>query len=125
MAEFKLKSIVPTERQEQLALMQWVNLQPLIRDIFLHIPNEGKRNPIQGYVMARCGLKKGVSDYYLPLPRKSHHGLWIELKRREGGIERKEQKDWINRMKQLGYAAQFCYGCDEAIEVIKEYLRED
>lgn len=124
MADFKLKMFVPTERQEHLALMKWIALQPKIRDLFVHIPNEGKRSVLEGYVLRRLGLRRGVSDFLLPLPTKSYHGLWIELKRKDGGKESIEQKQWINKMRSLGYAAFFARGCDEAIKIISTYLQE-
>lgn len=122
MAEFKLRAQVPTERQEHLALMDWVRLQPAIRDVFIHIANEYDGGAIKGHVRRILGVRKGVSDFLLPLPRGGFASLWIELKRREGGSERVEQREWIERMRKEGHAAYFCYGCDDAIGVIKAYL---
>lgn len=112
----------PTEYQEHVALMKWIATQPNIRDIFIHIPNEGKRNPISGAHLKRMGMRKGVSDFFLPKPNKESHGLWVELKRTKGARETPEQKDWINKMKALNYDAHFAYGWEHAREIILHYL---
>ena len=122
MTAFKLKVLVPTERQEHLAFMDWVRRQPKIRDVLVHIPNEGKRSPVAGHILRRMGLKSGVSDFLLAMPSSRYHALWIELKRKEGGREMPAQVEWIDKMRSLGYAAFFCYGCDSAIETVKLYL---
>lgn len=103
--------------------MQWVETQPDIRELIIHIPNEYDGGAIRGRIRKLMGVKKGVSDILLPLPTKSHHGLWLELKRREGSRESSEQRWWINKMRSLGYAAYFCYGCDDAIRKVSDYLK--
>ena len=114
--------IVATERQENFALMNWVNHQYEIREVFLHIANEYKGNAIGGKIRQRIGVKPGVSDYFLPIPKGNYHGLWIELKRKKNAICSVNQKVWIEKMQNLGYAAYFCYGADEAIKCIKTYM---
>lgn len=111
----------PTEYQEQVALMKWVATQPLLRELFIHIPNEGKRSPIAGAHLKRMGMRKGVSDNFLALPRKGYHGLWMELKRLKGAKETPEQKDWINKMLELNYAAHFAYGWENARDILLQY----
>ena len=123
MADFKLKIQVPTEKQEHKCLMQWIRTQQVVRDLIIHIPNEGQRNPIYGYHLKQMGMRAGVSDFFLPLPTPLFHGLWIELKRKENGRESMEQRTWINKMRGLGYAAFFCYGWEDAKSRIEEYLR--
>jgi hypothetical protein len=118
------KVLVPTEKQEHLAFMDWVRRQPEIRDVLIHIPNEGKRSPVEGHILRRMGLKSGVSDFLLARPSGRYHGLFLELKRKEGGREMPAQVEWINKMRELGYAAFFCYGCDSAIETVKAYLSD-
>lgn len=118
---FKLKPLVATERQEHLALMQWVRLQPW-RDYWIHIPNEGKRDRISGYILKNMGLTKGVADFFLAMPVGRIGGLWLELKRVEGSRTSPEQIAWLERMAAVGYAACIAYGCDDAIRIIKDYV---
>lgn len=113
----------PTEVEEACALVQWVNLQPNIRDFFIHIPNEGPRTMRFGRILKLMGLKRGVSDYLLALPVSPFHGLWLELKRRQIGIVNAEQKAWVERMQGVGYAAAIVYGWEEAKDAIEQYLK--
>ena len=71
------------ERMEQEALVQWVELQPW-SDYFAHWPNE-RQNRTEAWSLARQGVRKGMPDNWLFLPRRGHPGAVSELKRREGG----------------------------------------
>lgn len=104
--------------------MNWIRTQPLLRDVVIHIPNEGRRDVKYGNKLKRMGLRAGVSDFFIPIPTKSHHGLWIELKRRKGSRESDEQKSWIHKMRSLDYAACFAYGWEDAREIILLYLKD-
>lgn len=102
--------------------MKWVKLVPLVRDLLIHIPNEGKRSPRYGNKLVKMGLKRGVSDFFLPLPKKNYHGLWIELKRKKKYSISQDQKDWIEKMQHLGFKAEFAYGFEEAKRIVEAYL---
>lgn len=67
-------------------------------------------------------MRRGVSDFFLPLPKKSYHGLWIELKRKKKYVISKEQKEWIERMRLLNYRAEFAYGFEDAKKIVEEYM---
>lgn len=118
----KVIRLPPSEDEEHQAFMQWVQHNPTIKDLIFHIPNEGKRSFYMGKKLQRMGMRKGVSDFFLPLPTKKYHGLWIELKRTRGAKETIEQREWIIKMRQLNYHAEFAYGAEHAIQVIKQYL---
>lgn len=126
------------EDKEQMAVIEWASFQPLhngaiskIGDYLIAIPNEGKRSPKAGNKFKKLGLKPGVSDLFLALPRSGCHGLWIEMKKQrqhfrgiaeQAAAVTESQRDWINRMNRTGYDAYVCYGADEAIRTIKNYL---
>jgi hypothetical protein len=114
--------LVPTEKEDAKKLIQWAYTQPLIRDLIIHIPNEGKRTAWEGRSLALMGLRAGVSDFFLPLPRGRFHGAWLELKRAKGGRLSDVQQDWINKMLKLDYAAYVAYGFDDAVKMLEEYL---
>lgn len=124
----------PSENQEQRALVQWIKLHPKLKDHVMKLNNEGQRTPGQTWNLKMMGLCIGASDLFLAYPVKRangewYHGLWVEMKRNkkycpsERSTETwKMQEDFQERMKKMGYAAKFCYGCSDAIKVIERYL---
>ena len=113
------------EDGEQMTLMEWAGLRegmlPELKWLF-HIPNGGKRNPREAGRLKAMGVKSGVSDLFLPVPMGKYHGLWIEMKRQDGGHTSADQKKWIEDMRKNGYKAEVCRGWQEAARVIEQYL---
>lgn len=114
---------IATEKKEAVKLVQWARLNYQIKKLLFKINNEGSKNSLDGYQNQLEGVLKGVSDYFLPLPKGKYHGLWVELKRTKGGKVSPEQLEWIGLMRENGYAAGVCYGADHAIKVIERYLQ--
>lgn len=116
--------MIPTEEEEQTALFSWAEINmgqfPELRWLF-HIPNGGKRSKAEAARFKAAGVKAGVSDLFLPCPRGTYHGLWIEMKALDGRPSA-EQKTFIRDMKAAGYAAFVCYGAEEAENAITHYL---
>ena len=114
----------PHEDREQAALIQWAFYEagrlPGV-DLLYAIPNGGSRNKMEAVNLKRTGVKAGVPDLFLPVARNGKHGLYIEMKRREGGRVSDLQKEWIEKLTAQGYECQVCHGFDEAIEVIERY----
>lgn len=108
------------ERSIHLAVMQYVRNYPNIAKYVLHIPNESKRTPAYGGLLRAMGMRKGVSDLFIALPRKTHHGAWIELKTTHGKPS-KEQLSFLQDMARENYFCEITYGLDEALEVVKWY----
>lgn len=120
------------EAEHQRALIQWAYLTRIpdsddvepgavVGDYLFAIPNGGKRNPREAALMRAEGVKAGVSDLMLPIPRRGRHGLWIELKR-PGGCATVSQREWAARMERAGYATVVARGWHEARELIVAYL---
>jgi len=111
------------EDDEQAALFDWAAHYPVLE--WLHaIPNGGNRDPREAARLKRQGVKKGVSDIFLPLPRDGYHGLYIEMKRRRRdgyAALRPGQQQFLDDMQKQGYKTAVCYGADEAIETLKAY----
>lgn len=118
-------NMTPREGLEQATLFSWAQMQswrwPEL-ELMMHIPNGGKRSKSEAARFKAEGVKSGVPDIFLPVPRGGYHGLWIELKRREGGTVSREQKEWIARLTEQGYRAAVCRGWEEASEEIKRYM---
>lgn len=107
-----------SEATEQKNLIKWCEYAKV--PIFA-IPNGGKRNPKEAVELKRQGVKPGVPDLFIPLPRGSKHGLFIEMK--FGKNKTSEQQDkWLAYLSKAGYQCQVCYGCEAAVACIENYL---
>lgn len=113
---------VPTEKEDAKKLIQWAYTQPILKDVILHIPNEGQRHPWQGRELNLIGMRAGVSDFFIPVPRGGYHGLWVELKRQARSTVSDLQQAWLDKMLALDYAAHVAYGFDDAKKIISNYL---
>lgn len=116
---------IPTESEEQQTVMEWAEAAsgrwPELRLLY-HVPNEGQRSMATGGRLRAEGLKSGVPDLCLPVARAGYHGLYIEMKRRQGGRTSPEQKEWLAALEAEGYKTALCRGADAAIETIERYL---
>ena len=127
-AVLKLKQVVPIESDEARWLIQWAATQRWgdrrLSDLLIMIPNgavlagDAKQRAMQMAKMKRTGFRPGVFDYLLPIPRDGAPGLWVELKRRNGGIVSDEQGLFKLDMEVLGWATAICKGWDEAKDAI-------
>lgn len=122
--------IVPSERQEQLALVKWLGYHPILKNYFCKNDNEGKRTPQQGANLKRLGLRPGVSDIFIYYPSNGFHGLWIEMKRNKKYTKSEmntptwiAQERFLESVKSVGYEAKICYGWEDGVRVIERYLR--
>lgn len=87
-----------------------------------HIPNEGKRSTIAGAQLLAIGLRPGFPDLCLPVAKGKYHSLYIEMKAKNGKVS-KDQKYWLNILRAQGHATAVCFGADEAIKLINNYLK--
>ena len=112
------------EDSEQMTLFRWAVFQsgkyPEL-DLLLHIPNGGKRRKSEAARVKAMGVKAGVPDMFLPVPRGGFHGLFIELKA-PNGVKSGNQDKWLKALSAQGYSVHLCYGWEKASAVILEYL---
>jgi len=116
---------VLTEQKEQELLFTWAasneSRWPELELLFA-IPN-GLRISIGAALKARrAGLKAGVPDVCLPVPRNGYHGLFIELKRVKGGRLSPEQAEWLRGLEEHGYKCVVAAGFEAARRAIEDYL---
>lgn len=124
--------VVLSESHEQRLVIFWADSSqasiPELRWLYA-VPN-GLRTSIGAAVKAKKeGLREGCPDLVLPVARKGFHGLYIEMKRKDlkpkrggkGGLSA-AQAEWLSGLAALGHLAIVCYGADEAIMAIREYL---
>jgi hypothetical protein len=127
-----------TETQEQIALVSWWEMAhrglhvPDARLLFM-IPNGsyfGGGSTARGVPLAviraaqakRQGLRPGVPDLMLAVPRGQYSGLFIELKRTSGGVVSDDQLNLGGLLIDQGYQVIVARGFDEAVALITEYL---
>ena len=116
---------VGSESLEQQAVITYCAFQswrlPNADRIF-HIPNGGWRTITEAKRFKSEGVKKGVPDLFLPVPKSGYHGLFIEMKRPDGKNKpTTEQKDWQQFLTESGYKSIICYGYEDAVREIQQY----
>lgn len=87
-----------------------------------HIPNGGTRNVAEAARLKQAGVRSGVCDLFLAVPKGPFHGLFVELKRPVGGTTSENQKAFIDFVRTKGYAAFVCHGTRAAQYLISRYL---
>lgn len=120
-----LQNMKRSETTEQIRLFNWANNNltalPCLT-LMYHVPNEGKRS--NGAILKAMGMKDGVPDVVLPVARKNFHGLYLEMKYGKNR-ETKEQKEFMELLRQEGYKTSVCYGFENAKGEILKYLQEE
>ena len=116
-----IKSLIPTEHQEQSLVVKYCTLKKI--PIF-HIPNGSYKSVTARTKSKQEGLKAGVPDLMIPVANKNHHGLFIEMKRVKNSKVSVHQKQWIELLNKQGYKAIVCYGNNEAIQEIENYIKD-
>lgn len=121
--------LLPSEHAEQTLLFEWAHYAtaraPELGLLFA-IPNFsgrlGKATARHGGSLNREGRKKGVPDVFLPVARGPYHGLFLEMKRLDGGRLSPEQRSWIDALRSMDYRVEVCAGWEQAKRVLCEYL---
>lgn len=117
--------LMGTEAEEQMIIFRWaayMKQQKPELALLYHVPNGGKRDIGTAKKLKYEGVKAGVPDIVLPVSRGGYHGLYIELKVGKNKPT-KEQKEWLEALKQEGYYTTWCIGSNQAIKIIEEYLQ--
>ena len=127
-ARRRLEGAAPHEHDEQAALFAWAAANegryPELALLFA-IPNGGHRHPAVAAQLKAEGVRRGVPDVFLAALTREWGGLFIELKRRDhSNGPTPEQRRWIDALRRAGYMAVVCYGAQEAINTIKNYLNQ-
>ena len=117
-----MRSLEAIEQERVIQWARWMSGKYPELELLFHIPNGGRRDRREAAHLKRLGVKPGVSDLFLPVPRGGYHGLWIEMKAPEGTLSM-AQKEWLEAMKDQGYVGFVCYGADEACDIIEKYIK--
>lgn len=120
-----------TEEREQKQLIDYIRLQYPKAVAWSDL--NGIRLPI-GLATRVKSLKthRGVPDIFLPEPRHSYFGLFLEMKKTGEKLKKKngdwksdhiaEQAQMIDMLRSRGYAAGFAAGFDQAKHIVDAYL---
>ena len=115
-----------SESEEQQTLFQWAEMMsrryPQLALLY-HIPNGGARSKGTAGRLKAEGVKSGVPDICLPVAKGRFHGLYIEMKVGKNKPTA-NQIMWIDSLLAEGYQAKVCYGWQESVKVIEDYLTE-
>lgn len=114
---------VGLETIEQINLYSWIRTRPDLEPFSFHIANERKCTLSYGGTLKRMGVKSGVSDMFIGVPTKKHHGMWLELKAGNNKVTT-NQRVFLRDMSANGYYAVACWGFEEAKQAILDYLDE-
>ena len=113
---------LPSEHKEQTDLVSWWNewgpKHGYPEQALFAIPNGGLRNPRTCAMLKQEGVRAGVPDLFLALKG----GLWIEMKRRQGGIVSTAQTWFHLFLWNQGFHVRVCHGSDEARRAILKHL---
>lgn len=124
------RTLIGSENQEQRALVKWLSMHPVLKNFYCKNNNEGQRTVAQGWNLKLMGLRPGVSDILVYYPSKTKHGLFLEVKRNKKYSKSEMetdtwimQQEFINTVKSVGYEGKTCYGWEDGVRIIQEYLR--
>ena len=108
-----------SERSHQMRLHRW-----LMKENILHFApyNEGCQDEKAGRIAKMMGLSPGIPDLVFPIPRKPHHGLYLELKRQGRGVVGGAQEWWLKTLLAASYEARVSWSFDESVQIINDYL---
>ena len=113
-----------SEDTEQMSVMDWArwnqNAHPEL-ELLHHCPNGGSRNKAEAVKLKQMGVKTGIPDLCLPVPMGVYSGLYIEMKYDTGRLE-DSQKKMLKALAAAGHYCTVCYGAEEAIRVLQEYI---
>lgn len=116
--KMQIGSINPLEHDECVTFVAWLKSRQLK---FAHIPNETfTKSWKQKRKNKEEGVSSGLPDYIIITPRGL---LFIEMKRKKGGVISPTQREWINALNEInGVQAQVCRGHEDAIQFTQKFL---
>lgn len=113
-----------TEAAHQTALFCWAALakkdRPELEWLF-HVPNGGARSKATAGQLKAQGVKSGVPDLFLPIPRSVYHGCFIEQKVYPNTPSDNQWK-WLKFLEDQGYYVQVSYDWEKSKEILLTYL---
>lgn len=113
---------VPTESQEQRAVIEYCDKRGYPLNLLYAIPNSGHRYKAMAGKLKAEGVRPGVPDLHLPVAHQGFHGLYIKLKRQPGGRLTADQSRWLDALSREGHLVVVCTGAGAAIDTLINYV---
>ena len=113
-----MKNTTSLENMEQMGLVRWFR-EKFPGILIFHVPNGEFRNMSVGLRLKDLGVVRGIPDLFIP-----GWMLWIELKRKKGGIVSEEQEEILTYLQRHGYTCLICYGAEDASRKILDFWNE-
>lgn len=114
-----------SEHEHQAALFKWAEaMQEQYPELMLlfAVPNGGFRHISTARKLKKEGVKAGVPDVWLPVPRKDYSGLIIEFKFGKNKPT-SLQNWWIEKLKVNKYMVAVVWDWIDAKDYIIRYLK--
>lgn len=117
----------PLEQQESEYFSLWLKTQ----NIAHHHGNDNMYSKSWGQKikMKKAGFSKGFPDFTIYIDEnksvtKNPILIYIEMKRKKGGVLSEEQKEWLEKLKKVNNVDAFvANGADEAIKIIQFFIK--
>ena len=110
------------EHELQAACVKWFSLQyPQFYRMLFAIPNGGHRDIRTAARLKAEGVKRGVPDLFLSVPRAGYNGLYIEMKYGDNKLT-EDQEEFFKQARSLGYLCMDCYTIDQFVDIITGYF---
>ena len=110
------------ESKIQKACVMWFRAQYRdIEPLFFAVPNGGARNPWTAKIMRDEGVRAGVADLILLVPRHGYHALAVEMKAPKG-VQHDSQKTFERLCGENGTLYRVCRSFDEFRKLVETYL---
>jgi hypothetical protein len=90
--------------------------------LIFSVPNGGSRDPREAKNMKRQGVKPGISDVILLIPKKGFASLCMEFKT-EKGKQSPDQIEFQRQAEMCGSKYVVVRSVGTAIQTVKEYLK--
>lgn len=118
------------EYREQRSFI--LHMRVVHRDILFTASTQGMKLPIGiAKKLKVMGYNVGTPDVMIFEPRGKYHGLFIEMKRsitfensKKGKLS-ESQKIFLDMLDKRGYKTAVCYGHQEAIDTLENYLKNE
>ena len=107
-----------------LPLMNRIRQNVYLSEHTLHIANERHTTPWYGAILKAMGVMRYASDLFIAIPTTRYSGFWIELKA-PGERPNAGQQQFLDKMRSVGYAADWFDNVDKAWQAIMIYLGSD